>query len=232
MTALELRGVCKTRGEGAHRTLALSDVSLVVEAGEVTMVEGPSGSGKTSLLAVAGGLLTVDKGEVWLGRERISHLGRSAGRRLRSRDIGVVFQRANLLPELSALDNVLLQAALAGMPALDARRRALELMEKLGVASLAARKPRQLSGGQEQRVAVARALVHRPIVVLADEPTASLDAASGQSVAHELTMAGREAGAAVLVATHDSRLAPHATRRVTLVDGRLRVTPAPLRITA
>ena len=223
MTALELLGVSKVRGEGRMAVRALREVSLRLEPGELALLEGPSGSGKTTLLAVAAGLLRPDAGEVRIGGQVLPLGDVEARRRLRARSIGFVFQRSNLLPGLTALENVLVQAALAGLGAGEAERRARELLEALGVAHLAGRLTGGLSAGEEQRFAVARGLVHAPLVVLADEPTASLDGPAGRSVVEALLALGRERGAGILVATHDHRLAPFATRRLRLADGRLEV---------
>jgi putative ABC transport system ATP-binding protein len=148
-------------------------------------------------------------------------MGPAAKRTHRARAVGFVFQRSNLLEALTARENVLLMAALARMPRPEAERETGRLLELLGVAHAADRRPGTLSGGEEQRVAVARALVHRPAVVLADEPTGSLDSAAGQAVAESLQALARARGAAVLVATHDPRLAGFATRRLRMLDGRL-----------
>ncbi|HZY04258.1 MAG TPA: ABC transporter ATP-binding protein [Anaeromyxobacteraceae bacterium] len=221
MIALELLGVSKVRGDGRMAVRALREVSLRVEPGELALLEGPSGSGKTTLLAVAAGLLRPDAGEVRIGGQALPLDDVEARRRLRARSVGFVFQRSNLLPGLGALENVLVQAALAGIEAGEAERRARELLVALGVAHLAGRLTGGLSAGEEQRFAVARGLVHAPLVVLADEPTASLDGTAGRSVVELLLALGRERGAGILVATHDHRLAPFATRRLRLADGHL-----------
>jgi putative ABC transport system ATP-binding protein len=186
------------------------------------MLEGPSGSGKTTLLAVAGSLLTADSGSVHLGGESLRGLSSSDRRQLRSRRIGFVFQHANLLTALSVRQNLLLRSQLAGLCRTDAARSADELLERLGIEKLADRSPDSLSGGEEMRAAVARALVHRPILVLADEPSASLDGDAALAVADALSRIAREREAAVLIATHDVRLTPFSDRRVGLLDGRLR----------
>jgi ABC-type lipoprotein export system ATPase subunit len=211
MTAVE-----KVRGTGARATTALRGVDLGVGRGEVVLLTGPSGSGKTTLLGAAAGLLSVDSGQVIAAGVDLATLSAAALRAHRARSIGFVFQRANLLEGLTVRENVAMAAALAGTPASDVDA----VLEAVGVARLADRRPSELSGGQEQRVAVARALVHRPALVLADEPTASLDGESGAAVADALTALARETGAAVLVATHDPRIARYATREVHLVDGR------------
>jgi len=221
VSALDLSEVHKTRGTAAHAVSALRDVSLSVDPGEVVLLEGPSGSGKTTLLAVAAGLLTPERGRVCVAGRRLAALDAAERRRLRARSIGLVFQHANLLPGLTAIENVALQAMLAEVAAGEAMRRAQELLDQLDLAAVAGRRPESLSGGEEQRLAVARALVHRPALVLADEPTASLDTVGGQQVAELLVRLGAGEGAAVLLATHDTRLAACATRRVRLLDGRI-----------
>jgi putative ABC transport system ATP-binding protein len=221
MSVLTMVGVSKVRGEGRHAVQALVDVSLGVEPGELVLLQGPSGSGKTTLLAVAAGLLTPDRGEVHLAGRRIDLEPQRARRRLRAACLGFVFQRANLLSGLTARENVLLQATLAGLKSDVAQSATDELLAALGIASLGERRSDALSGGEEQRVAVARALVHRPAMVLADEPTASLDGATGRAVAELLVSLARARGAAVLVAAHDPRLEPFADRRVAIADGRI-----------
>ena len=222
MNALELRGVSKTRGLGAHATRALEAVTLEAAAGEVVLLEGPSGSGKTTLLAIAAGLLTADQGEVEVAGAVLGRMSPAALRRWRAQQVGFVFQRPRLLEGLSVLENVALAATLAGMARAPATQEAARLLEELGVEALSARRPSTLSGGEEQRVSVARSLVHRPALVLADEPTASLDWASGQAVASHLQRLARERRAAVVLSTHDLRLEPYADRRVRLVDGCIR----------
>lgn len=220
MNALELRHVSKVRGNGRQAVRALDDASLTLDSEELVLLQGPSGSGKTTLLGLAAGLLTPDSGDVLLEGEAL-RAGTEQARRRRAGRMGFVFQRSNLLPGLTVRENVLMQAAIAGLSAADAARQTDDLLEALGLTALAGRTTEQLSGGEEQRVAVARALVHCPAVVLADEPTASLDGASGRLVAGQLSSLARRRGCAVLVATHDPRLEPCATRRVRILDGRI-----------
>jgi putative ABC transport system ATP-binding protein len=196
-------------------------VSLQVESGEFVILEGPSGSGKTTLLAVAAGLLKPDTGDVVLGETSLTAASAAERRACRARMVGFVFQRSNLLGELTALQNVLVMARLAGMSRQDGAGEAERLLAELGVDALGHRYPRELSGGEEQRVAVARALVHRPALILADEPTSSLDGTTGRAVVEALARLARERGSAVLVSTFDPRLAPTATRRLAILDGRL-----------
>jgi putative ABC transport system ATP-binding protein len=221
MSTLVLKQVFKERGRGPHALQVLKGVDLCVEPGELVILEGPSGAGKTTLLSVAAGLLMADRGEVTLAGHRLASLPAAARRILRGRKVGFVFQRANLLSGLSVLENILLAAAIAGLAQADGIRGAKELLRALGVEHLADRSPDGLSGGEEHRVAVARALVHRPDVVFADEPTGNLDGASGQAVAESLAHLSRAQSAAVLVATHDVRLRPFATRRIVMIDGTL-----------
>jgi len=219
--ALELQRVSQTRGAGRRAVTALHDASLAVVAGEFVLLEGPSGAGKTTLLAVAAGLLRPAAGEVTLAGRSLATMSVVECRRHRAAHVGFVFQRSNLLPGLTVRENVLLMAAIAGVPHAEGECETTRLLEALGIAALAQRYPRELSGGEEQRAAVARALVHRPSIVLADEPTGNLDGSSGRAVAEGLAALAAERGAAVLVATHDARLEPFATRRVLIVDGRI-----------
>jgi len=221
MSALVLEGIVADRGAGHRRVHALRGVDLRLDPGEIVLLEGPSGSGKTTLLAVAAGLLTPVRGEVTLDGQRLGALSPAAVRDLRARRVGFVFQRANLLDRLDVHGNVVLAARLAGLHGAEADTRSAALLERLGIGPLARRRTDALSGGEEHRVAVARALVHDPAVIFADEPTASLDGQTGHAVAEALAALARDRGAAVLVATHDPRLERFATRRVRIVDGRL-----------
>jgi putative ABC transport system ATP-binding protein len=216
---LRLSDVTRTRGRGRHAVVALKRVSFAVGPGELVLLEGPSGSGKTTLLSVAAGLLLPDSGRVELAGGTISEMSQAERRAWRSRTVGFVFQRANLLDNLSVRDNVLVAAAVAGVPRSVATVEADRLLAALGIGGLADRTPAHLSGGEEHRAAVARALVHRPAMLLADEPTASLDWVSGRAVAEAMALLAREQGVAVLVASHDSRLRPFASRIARLADG-------------
>lgn len=219
MTVLLMDSVSKTRGSGAHTTSALRDASLAVTSGEVVLLEGASGAGKTTLLALAAGLLTPDAGRVELAGRSLAELPPAQRRHHRARIVGFVFQRSNLLEQLTARENVLLMALLAGRTVADARRETDDVFAQLEIGHLAPRRPAELSGGEEQRVGVARALVHGPALILADEPTGNLDGTAGRVVAEALSACAKLRGAAVLIATHDARLAPVATRRVPIVDG-------------
>ncbi|MEM6930275.1 MAG: ABC transporter ATP-binding protein [Myxococcota bacterium] len=224
---LHMRGVRKTRDVGPRARAVLQGVDLVVEPREIVLVEGPSGGGKTTLLSVAAGLLSPDAGEVSLAGTRIDALDARRRGRLRARSVGFVFQRANLLPGLTVLDNVVLAGAAAGMDRGVATAAARALLERLGIGEHAARRVDVLSGGEEHRVGVARALVHGPRIVFADEPTGQLDSASGRAVARALGEQASQEGVAVVIASHDSRLRPFADRRLWMEDGRLRPTGGP-----
>ncbi|MFB9446368.1 ABC transporter ATP-binding protein [Dactylosporangium vinaceum] len=200
---------------------ALAGLSVRVRRGEALAVLGPSGSGKSTLLNMVAGLDRPTGGTVTVDGVRVDRLSESASAQYRRRRIGMVFQFFNLLDDLSVLDNVLLPAQLSGTGRAAARKRADELLDRLGVARHAKAFPGRLSGGERQRVAVARALMNRPPLLLADEPTGALDTASGQDVRRLLTELNRD-GQTLLLVTHDLALAEScATRTISLVDGRL-----------
>ncbi|WP_043466709.1 ABC transporter ATP-binding protein [Kitasatospora sp. MBT66] len=202
-------------------TRALDEVSFAVGPGEVVAVTGSSGSGKSTLLHCLAGILAPEGGSVHLGGERIDNLSESGRSSLRRRDFGFVFQLGELIPELSVLENVALPLRLAGASRKEAARQAGEALGRLEVADLAVKRPAQISGGQAQRVAVARALIHRPKVVFADEPTGALDTVNGERVLTALTTAAREQGAAVVVVTHEARVAACADREIVMSNGRV-----------
>ncbi|WP_033340196.1 ABC transporter ATP-binding protein [Catenuloplanes japonicus] len=210
--------------EGLHKaygeTVALDGADLVVHAGEIVSVMGPSGSGKSTLLHCAAGLTRPDGGDVVYDGRVVSALDDGERSALRRREFGFVFQFGQLVPELTALENVALPLRLDGMRRRPAERRATALLERLELAEKARSRPGQLSGGQHQRVAVARALVAGPKVIFADEPTGALDSVAGERVMELLTTAAVEAGAAVVLVTHDARIAAYADRGIVVRDGR------------
>jgi putative ABC transport system ATP-binding protein len=221
MRPLTLEGITQTRGRGARAVKVLHGVSIAVEPGEFVLLQGPSGAGKTTLLSVAGGILTPDEGTVELGGRRL-HTGSPArDRRHRAGTVGFVFQRCNLLPHLTVWENILLMGQIAGRGAEETRGVADDLLRRVGIDKLRDRYPRELSGGEEQRAAVVRALIHRPSIVLADEPTGSLDGRAGQAVTEILAEIARMFRSAVVVATHDLRIAAFASRIVRIEDGRI-----------
>ena len=215
---LEARSLAKTYDTGGAKVLALRGVDLAIERGEFVAIMGPSGCGKSTLLNLLAGLDRPTAGEVWLDGDRIDRLSETELARLRRRRIGFVFQFFNLMPTLSALENVELPMLLAGRSRRDARRSANELMSDLGVGDKGAAAPVQLSGGQQQRVALARALANTPDLVLGDEPTGNLDSAAAREVL-TLLRAARDRGQTLLVVTHDARVAAAADRVITLHDG-------------
>jgi putative ABC transport system ATP-binding protein len=215
---LEARGLTRTYGSGTASVPALRGVDLVVRRGEFVAVMGPSGCGKSTLLNLLAGLDRPTGGEVWLDGVRVDQLSETALAKLRRRRLGFVFQFFNLLPTLTAAENVELPLLLAGRRRRAARRTARRLLDELGVGDKAGAAPSQLSGGQQQRVALARALVNRPDVVVGDEPTGSLDSQVGGEVLG-LLRAAHAGGQTLLVATHDARVAAAADRVVTMRDG-------------
>lgn len=215
---LHLDAVSRGFPDGPHTLMALNEVTLSVAAGEFVAVMGPSGSGKTTLLNIAAGIDRPDRGRVEVDGVDASSLRDAARARLRRRRIGVVHQRANLDPFLTAIENVMLPEQLDGAGRNDARTKAQEALASCGVGDLADRRPQDLSGGQRQRVGVARAIVGRRPILLADEPTAALDTTSARALVELLATLAR-AGAAVVMTTHDSRLATFADRVVLLRDG-------------
>jgi putative ABC transport system ATP-binding protein len=205
-------------------TPALVDASLVLRAGEVVALLGPSGSGKSTLLHCLAGILRPDAGTVTYRGRRLDSASEAARSRIRRDDFGFVFQFGQLVPELTAAENVALPLRLAGISAAEARIRAMDWLAKVDVAQLAGRRPGELSGGQQQRVAVARALVGGPRVVFADEPTGALDSFNGEVVMDLLTSTARQLGAAVVLVTHDHRVAAYSDREVVVRDGRTEPT--------
>lgn len=219
--AIEMRGVVRRfAAAGAAPVEVLRGVDLSVAAGESVAIVGPSGSGKTTLLALMGALDRPDGGEIWLGDQEIGALPEARREALRGRRIGFVFQQHHLLPQLSALENVLAAAWAVGRAAPYAPQ-ARRLLERVGLAARADHRPAQLSGGECQRVAVARALLLRPALLLADEPTGSLDREGAAALADLLCELNAETGATLVVVTHAAEVAARMARRLRLRDGRL-----------
>ena len=216
--ALRARGLRKTYGRGDGLVRAVDGVDLEVARGETVAVMGPSGCGKSTLLHLLGGLDRPSDGELWLAGRRIDQLGERALARTRRDVVGFVFQAFQLLDELTARENVELSALLAGTSPRAARRRADELLVRVGLTDRAGFLPSALSGGQRQRVAIARALSNEPLVILADEPTGNLDSASTLDVLR-LFETLHEAGQTLVVVTHDERIAATADRLISMRDG-------------
>jgi putative ABC transport system ATP-binding protein len=220
MSVLEMRQVSRTYGQGAVEVHALSGVDLSVDVGSMVAVMGPSGSGKSTLLTIAGSLEDPTSGEVIVAGQELARLSGNGKARLRRRSIGFVFQDFNLLPGLTAAENVALPLELDGTSARKARQAGLQALESLGLADRASHFPDELSGGERQRVAIARAMVGEHQLLLADEPSGALDSANGEAVMR-LIHAACQRGMAAVVTTHDAQLASWADRVVMLRDGRV-----------
>lgn len=217
---IEMRGIQKVYDTGKIQVEALRGIDLTVERGEFVAVVGPSGSGKSTLLNLLGCLDTPTEGKYLLAGEPVAGMDRDGLAEVRNRRVGFVFQNFNLLPQLSALENVEMPMLFGGVPSRQRRERARKLLEQVGLGDRVEHKPTELSGGQMQRVAVARALAMEPDLILADEPTGNLDTASGSDVLSLLTELWR-GGATLLVVTHDTALAERAPRIVEMRDGRI-----------
>ena len=229
MRMLELQQVSRSYGQGTAKVHALREISLSADEGAMVAVMGPSGSGKSTLLTIAGTLEDPTSGEVLIGGQRVSSLSRNAKARLRRRVIGYVFQDFNLLPGLTAAENVSLPLELDGLSARKARVAGLRALDRLGLGERAGHYPDQLSGGERQRVAIARAMVGERRLLLADEPSGALDSVNAQAVMRLLHEACKDAGMTAVVVTHDAQLASWADRVVFLRDGRItdQTAPAP-----
>ncbi len=223
---LDLRRVSKVYGEGPTEVQALRGVDLSVDAGAMVAVMGPSGSGKSTLLTIAGSLEDPTSGEVLVGGVALAGMSRNDRARLRRRSIGYVFQDFNLLPGLTAAENVALPLELDGVAARKARVAGIAALEQLGLADRASRFPDELSGGERQRVAIARAVVGERHLLLADEPSGALDSVNGEAVMR-LVHAACKRGVAAVVVTHEAQLASWADRVVFLRDGRVVDQTAP-----
>jgi lipoprotein-releasing system ATP-binding protein len=218
---LFLRGIDRTYHQGAASLDVLKGADLAVWAGQSVALVAPSGAGKSTLLHVAGLLEHPDAGEVYVEKVATSKLSDAERTRIRRTDIGFVYQFHHLLPEFSAIENVMLPQMIRGLGRTEAMDRAQELLSYLGLRHRATHRPAQLSGGEQQRVAIARAVANAPRLLLADEPTGNLDPQTAEHVFNTLTQLIRASGLAVIVATHNLDLAARMDRRVTLRDGRV-----------
>jgi putative ABC transport system ATP-binding protein len=221
MPICELRGVCKDYGQGVAAVRALSDIDLVIEAGEFTVFSGPSGSGKTTLLNLIGCLDQATSGKVLLEGKDTHGLSPNELSALRASRIGFIFQSFNLIPVLTALENVELALQLSRTHLTDRRARATRALTEVGLGDFLHRRPNQLSGGQQQRVAIARALVKEPALVIADEPTANLDSNTGAQVLELMRTMNEKSAVTFLFSTHDPMVMARAKRVVVLKDGKL-----------
>jgi putative ABC transport system ATP-binding protein len=219
--AVEMRGVSKSYGVGDAEVRALVGVDLMVHHGEVLFLMGPSGSGKTTLLSIMGCILRPSSGSVRIAGEEVARLSEREMPRIRLERIGFIFQGFNLFPALTVQENIELALDLKGIRGREARRRSGDLLARVGLSDKATQWPANLSGGQKQRVAIARALAGEPGIILADEPTASLDGTTGRAILDLLRELAHEKGRAIVIVTHDSRALAYADRMVTIEDGRL-----------
>ena len=220
--ALELRDVRRVFKQAATELVVLNGIDLVLRPGEVVALVGPSGAGKSTMLHVAGLLERPDGGAVLISGEDCTSLNDERRTLLRRSAIGFVYQFHHLLPEFSALENVMLPQMIAAVPRRQAREKAAGLLDQVGLAPRAGHRPARLSGGEQQRVAIARALANNPKILLGDEPTGNLDHATGESVLQTLVELVRGSGLAALIATHNLDLARRLDRIVALEDGKLR----------
>jgi putative ABC transport system ATP-binding protein len=219
MEVARVENVTRAFKTGSVETQALRGVSLSIESGEFAALVGPSGSGKTTLLQLIGCLDQPSSGKVFVAGKDVSRLNRNQRADMRRGTIGFIFQFFALIPTLSAYENVEMPLLLEGMGSTERRQRVMQLLEAVGLADRAHHRPDQLSGGEQQRVAVARALATKPSLILADEPTANLDTANGKQVMETMTRLNQETGVTFVFATHDPRVIQYARRIITLRDG-------------
>ena len=221
MKIVECINVQKTYRQGQIEVHALKDISLTIEKGEFLAVAGPSGSGKTTLLNLVGGLDVTDAGSIIVDGNAFDQMSQSQLAKLRLHRVGFVFQAYNLIPVLSAAENVEFVMLLQGVPAGERRERAMSILDDVGLEDKYNRRPSELSGGQQQRVAVARAIVSNPSIVLADEPTANLDSKTGTGLLDMMKKMNIEKSVTFIFSTHDNMVMDYARRLILLHDGRL-----------
>jgi len=221
MAIVDIKDIKKTYRQGKVKVEALQGVDLTINKGEFVAIAGPSGSGKTTLLNIIGGLDLPDGGTVILDNNRYKEMNQASLASLRLHHIGFVFQAYNLIPVLSAIENVEYVMLLQGVPKKQRERRARAILDDVGLDGKYDRRPAELSGGQQQRVAVARAIVSNPSIVLADEPTANLDSKTGEGLLRMMEKMNREKNVTFIFSTHDSMVMAYARRLVTIKDGRI-----------
>ncbi|MFQ5982108.1 MAG: ABC transporter ATP-binding protein [Woeseiaceae bacterium] len=221
MTAVRCIDLCRTYYQGEQAIKALDHVNLEIEAGGFVCLSAPSGGGKTTLLNAIGGLDRPDSGEVWVAGRRIDNLSKGELANLRLHQIGFVFQAFNLIPVLTARENVEFVMQVQGVPADKRAAQSMAILEEVGLHGLEDRRPADMSGGQQQRVAVARAIVSRPALVLADEPTANLDSRNADELMELFVELNRHHNTTFVIATHDQRVMAYAKRLIRMLDGRI-----------
>jgi putative ABC transport system ATP-binding protein len=215
------QGIIKSYGEGATRVMALRGIELEVARGELAMLVGPSGCGKTTLISIVAGILDQDAGSCIVLGEDLGRMDQAAKTRFRRHAVGFVFQSYNLIPQLGAVENVMIPLLLNNMPRRKALAKAREALDRVGLADRCSSLPTQLSGGQQQRIAIARALVHGPDLIVCDEPTSALDHETGQHVLEILRGIAVSDGRTLIIVTHDSRILGFADRIAQMDDGRI-----------
>jgi putative ABC transport system ATP-binding protein len=221
MSAVRCIDVCKTYRQGDIEVRGLDHVNIEIKSGGFVCLSAPSGGGKTTLLNAIGGLDRPDSGEIWIGDRRIDNLRKGELADLRLRSIGFVFQAYNLIPVLTAGENVEFVMQVQGVPAVERRDKAMAILAEVGLGGLEDRRPAQMSGGQQQRVAVARAIVSRPEMVLADEPTANLDSHTSDQLMELFVELNEQHDTTFVIATHDQRVMSYARRLIRMLDGRI-----------
>ena len=221
MAAVRCVDLCKTYRQGDQDIKALDHVSIEIAEGGFVCLSAPSGGGKTTLLNAIGGLDIPDSGEVWIAGQRIDEMSKGELADLRLSSIGFVFQAYNLIPVLTAQENIEFVMQVQGVPAAERREKSLAILEEVGLQGLEGRRPAEMSGGQQQRVAVARAIVSRPALVLADEPTANLDSKTSDELMTLFTELNEHHNTTFVIATHDQRVMGYAKRLIRMLDGRI-----------
>jgi len=221
MSSIICKDLCKTFQQGEEIITGLDRVSISIEKGDFVCLSGPSGSGKTTLLNAIGGLDKPDSGEILIGGIRIDNLGKGALADMRLHNIGFVFQAYNLIPVLTARENVEFVMQVSGMPALERAEKSLNILKEVGLEGMEERRPAQLSGGQQQRVAVARAIVSQPTLILADEPTANLDSVTASQLMDLFVELNQHHNVTFVIATHDVRVMKYAKRLIRMEDGKI-----------
>jgi len=221
MKSVRCIDLCKTYHQGDIEVTGLDNVDLEINEGGFVCLSAPSGGGKTTLLNAIGGLDTPDSGQIWLAGERIDNLGKGELASMRLNRIGFVFQAYNLIPVLTARENIEFVMEVQGVPAADRRKRSTEILAEVGLEGLGDRRPAQMSGGQQQRVAVARAIASKPALVLADEPTANLDSHTAEQLMELFVELNEHHGTTFVIATHDQRVMRYARRVIHMLDGKI-----------